>query len=93
MHWLQALALGILLQDPQMPIPPSNTSPAAPVEPLPEVEESVVVTSDPDGVHVTIRASSRAATWYTRLAGPATRTAQQLAARRYARALQTLSTP
>ena len=45
MHWLQALALGILLQDPQTPIPPSNTSPAAPVEPLPEVEESVVVTA------------------------------------------------
>ena len=45
MHWLQALALGILLQDPQIPIPPSNTSPAAPVEPLPEVEESVVVTA------------------------------------------------
>jgi len=56
-------------------------------------EESFVVTSDPDGVHFTIRAYSRAATWYTRLAGPATRTAQQLAARRYARALQTLSTP
>ena len=56
-------------------------------------EESFVVTRDPDGVYFTIRAYSRAATWYTRLAGPVTRMAQSYAARRYAAALRRLSTP
>jgi len=56
-------------------------------------EESFVVTRDPDGVHFTIRAYSRAATWYTHLAGPATRKAQLYAARRYAKALERLATP
>lgn len=55
-------------------------------------EESFVVTREPDGVHFTIRAYSRSATWYTRLGGPATRKAQQYAARRYATALQRLAT-
>ena len=56
-------------------------------------EESFVVTRDPDGVHFTVRAYSRAAAWYTRLGGPVTRKAQHLAAARYARALQRLATP
>jgi uncharacterized protein (UPF0548 family) len=56
-------------------------------------EESFVVTREPDGIYFTIRAYSRAATWYTRLAGPATRKAQHYAARRYAEALRRLATP
>ncbi|RZU15351.1 uncharacterized protein (UPF0548 family) [Kribbella rubisoli] len=56
-------------------------------------EESFVVTRDPDGIYFTVRAYSRGATWYTRLAGPATRKAQHYAARRYANALQQLATP
>lgn len=55
-------------------------------------EESFVVTREPDGIHFTIRAYSRPATWYTRLGGPATRKAQSLAARRYANALRRLAT-
>jgi uncharacterized protein (UPF0548 family) len=55
-------------------------------------EESFVVTRDPDGVYVTIRAYSRAATWYARLGGPLTRRAQHFAATRYAKALQRLAT-
>ena len=54
-------------------------------------EESFVVTRDPDGVYFTVRAYSRPATWYARLGGPATRQAQQYAARRYATALQRLA--
>jgi len=56
-------------------------------------EESFVVTREPDGIYFTVRAYSRPATWYTRLGGPATRKAQQLAARRYTGALRRLSTP
>jgi uncharacterized protein (UPF0548 family) len=56
-------------------------------------EESFVVTRESDGVYFTVRAYSRPATWYTRLAGPATRKAQTYAARRYANALQRLATP
>ena len=55
-------------------------------------EESFVVTRDPDGIHFTVRAYSRPATWYTRLGGPATRKAQQLAARRYTQTLRRLAT-
>jgi uncharacterized protein (UPF0548 family) len=54
-------------------------------------EESFVVTRDLDGVHFTVRAYSRGASWYARLAGPVTRKAQHYAARRYARALQRLA--
>ena len=56
-------------------------------------EESFVVTRESDGVYFTVRAYSRPATWYTHLAGPATRKAQTYAARRYANALQRLATP
>lgn len=56
-------------------------------------EESFVVTRDPDGIYFTVRAYSRGATWYTRLAGPLTRKAQHYAARRYATALQRLANP
>ncbi|TDD27166.1 DUF1990 domain-containing protein [Kribbella turkmenica] len=56
-------------------------------------EESFVVTSEPDGIHFTVRAYSRPATWYTRLGGPLTRRAQQQAARRYTRSLRRLATP
>jgi uncharacterized protein (UPF0548 family) len=55
-------------------------------------EESLVVTREPDGVYATIRAYSRAATWYTRLAGPLTRKAQYYAATRYVAALRRLAT-
>ncbi|WP_427885345.1 DUF1990 family protein [Kribbella sp. GL6] len=55
-------------------------------------EESFLVTRAPDGVYVAIRAYSRPATWYTRLAGPVTRKAQHYAATRYAAALRRLST-
>ncbi|MFD3405702.1 DUF1990 family protein [Kribbella sp. NPDC058693] len=55
-------------------------------------EESFIVTRDPDGIYFTVRAYSRGATWYTRLAGPVTRKAQHYAARRYANALQQLAT-
>ncbi|HEY4568956.1 MAG TPA: DUF1990 family protein, partial [Kribbella sp.] len=44
-----------------------------------------------DGVHFTVRAYSRPATWYARLGGPATRQAQLFAARRYAAALKRLT--
>ncbi|HEY9338534.1 MAG TPA: DUF1990 domain-containing protein [Kribbella sp.] len=54
-------------------------------------EESFLVTRDSDGVHVTIRAYSRGATWYTRVAGPLARTAQHYAATRYAAALRHLA--
>ncbi|MDX3002433.1 DUF1990 domain-containing protein [Kribbella solani] len=54
-------------------------------------EESFVVTRDTDGVHLTIRAYSRAATWYTRLGGPLTRQVQQYTARQYAAALRRLA--
>ncbi|MEV0289251.1 MULTISPECIES: DUF1990 domain-containing protein [unclassified Kribbella] len=56
-------------------------------------EESFVVTREPDGIHITIRAYSRPATWYTRLPGPLTRKAQTQAAHRYANALRRLATP
>jgi uncharacterized protein (UPF0548 family) len=56
-------------------------------------EESFVITRDSDGVHFTVRAYSRGATWYTRLAGRAARKAQHYAARRYTAALRRLSTP
>jgi uncharacterized protein (UPF0548 family) len=55
-------------------------------------EESFVVTRDAEGVHVTIRAYSRPATWYTRVTGPFTRKAQYYAAKRYAGALRRLAT-
>lgn len=51
-------------------------------------EESFVITRGPEGVHATVRAYSRPATWYTHLAGPFTRKAQQFAARRYIAALR-----
>ncbi|MFF0345103.1 DUF1990 family protein [Kribbella sp. NPDC004875] len=54
-------------------------------------EESFVVSRDADGVHATVRAYSRPASWYTRLAGPMTRTAQRYAARRYTAALRRLA--
>jgi len=53
-------------------------------------EESFIVSSEPDGIYFTLRAYSRAGTWYTRLGGPATRAAQKLFAQRYAKALQRL---
>ena len=56
-------------------------------------EESFVVTRESDGVYFTVRAYSRPGTWYTHLAGPATRKGQQYAARRYVNALERLSTP
>jgi uncharacterized protein (UPF0548 family) len=55
-------------------------------------EESFVVTRDADGVQFTVRAYSRAGTWYTRLGGPLTRKAQHKAARRYATTLKRLAT-
>jgi uncharacterized protein (UPF0548 family) len=55
-------------------------------------EESFVVTREPDGIHFTIRAYSRPATWYTRLGGAVTRQAQLKAARRYASTLRRLAT-
>jgi uncharacterized protein (UPF0548 family) len=55
-------------------------------------EESFLVTRDKDGVYAAIRAYSRPATWYTHLAGPITRKAQQYAATRYAAALRRLAT-
>ncbi|WP_329005810.1 DUF1990 domain-containing protein [Kribbella sp. NBC_00709] len=55
-------------------------------------EESFVISRDSGGIHITIRAYSRGATWYTRLAAPVTRKAQQYAAHRYATALQRLAT-
>jgi uncharacterized protein (UPF0548 family) len=54
-------------------------------------EESFLITRDPDGIYFTVRAYSRGAAWYTRLAGPATRKAQHYAARRYTAALRRLA--
>ncbi|NEA31682.1 DUF1990 domain-containing protein [Streptomyces sp. SID13031] len=54
-------------------------------------EESLVVTREPDGIYYTILAYSRAATWYTRLGGPVSRTAQKLVAKQYARTLARLA--
>ena len=54
-------------------------------------EESFLVTRESDGIYATIRAYSRPATWYTRLAGPMTRKAQHYAATRYAGALRRLA--
>lgn len=54
-------------------------------------EESFVITRDADGIHFTIRAYSRAASWYASLGGPVTRMAQLYAARRYAAALRKLA--
>jgi len=54
-------------------------------------EESFVVTREPDGIYFTLRAYSRPATWYARLGGPATRTAQSLFAHRYTNALRSLA--
>ncbi|MDX6283760.1 MAG: hypothetical protein QOH03_4831 [Kribbellaceae bacterium] len=54
-------------------------------------EESFVITREPAGIYFTVRAYSRGGTWYTRLGGPATRAAQELFARRYAKALQRLA--
>lgn len=56
-------------------------------------EESFVVTREADGVYFTVRAYSRPATWYTRLAGPITSRAQQYTATRYTNALRRLATP
>lgn len=56
-------------------------------------EELFLVTRDADDVYITIRAYSRPATWYTRLAGPVTRRAQHYAAGRYAAALRRLAIP
>lgn len=53
-------------------------------------EESFLVTHEPDGVWFTLRAYSRPATWYTKLAGPAGRATQNYAAHRYTKALQHL---
>jgi uncharacterized protein (UPF0548 family) len=55
-------------------------------------EESFVVSREPDGVYLTVRAYSRPATWYARLGGPATRAGQQYTASRYANALRRLAT-
>ncbi|MFF1818264.1 DUF1990 family protein [Kribbella sp. NPDC058245] len=55
-------------------------------------EESFVVTRESDGVYFTVTAYSRAAAWYARLGGPATRTLQGLAAKRYFNALRRLAT-
>ncbi|HEY0472391.1 MAG TPA: DUF1990 domain-containing protein [Kribbella sp.] len=55
-------------------------------------EESFVVTREGDDVYFALRAYSRPAAWYARLGGPATRTAQSLFGRRYARALKRLAT-
>jgi uncharacterized protein (UPF0548 family) len=55
-------------------------------------EESFLVTREGDEVFFTLRAYSRPATWYARLGGPATRTAQSLFAHRYAHALKRLAT-
>ncbi|MEV8374837.1 DUF1990 domain-containing protein [Kribbella sp. NPDC056861] len=54
-------------------------------------EEALVVTREPDGIYYTIRAYSRAATWYTRLGGPVARRAQLLVAQRYAQSLKRLA--
>ncbi len=53
-------------------------------------EESFIVSREPDGIYFTLRAYSRAGTWYARLGGPATRAVQKLFAQRYAKALQRL---
>ena len=45
-----------------------------------------------DGIYFTLRAYSRAGTWYTRLGGPATRNVQAIFARRYTTALRRLAT-
>lgn len=55
-------------------------------------EESFLITRDPDGIHATVRAYSRPATWYTHLAGPITRKAQHYAATRYTAALRRIAT-
>lgn len=55
-------------------------------------EESFVVTREADGIWFTVLAYSRGATWYTRLGGRITRSAQQLAARHYIRTLRKLAT-
>lgn len=54
-------------------------------------EESFVVSREGDEVWFTVRAYSRPATWYTRLAGPVARLGQALFARRYATALKRLA--
>ncbi|NOL45545.1 DUF1990 domain-containing protein [Kribbella sandramycini] len=54
-------------------------------------EESFVVTREVGGIYFTVKAYSRAAAWYARLGGPATRTVQRLAARRYANSLRRLA--
>ncbi|MEV6282673.1 DUF1990 domain-containing protein [Kribbella sp. NPDC051770] len=53
-------------------------------------EESFLVTQEPDGVWFTLRSYSHPATWYTKLAGPLSRTTQQIFARRYTKAVQHL---
>src|SRR5687767_10378405 len=46
MFWLPAVLLSFIIQDPQKPQPPGNSSPPAPSqEATPEFEESVVVTA------------------------------------------------
>jgi uncharacterized protein (UPF0548 family) len=54
-------------------------------------EESFVITREPDGIYFTLRAYSRAGTWYARLGGPATRASQKLVAQRYGQALERLA--
>ncbi|TCC20628.1 DUF1990 family protein [Kribbella sindirgiensis] len=54
-------------------------------------EECFLITRESGGIYATIRAYSRPATWYTRLAGPITRRAQHYAATRYAGALRRLA--
>ncbi|WBQ04284.1 DUF1990 family protein [Kribbella sp. CA-293567] len=54
-------------------------------------EESFVVTREPDGIYFTVRAYSRAGTWYASLGGPVTRAVQTRFAQRYAKALQRLA--
>ena len=57
-------------------------------------EEAFIVTHDPSGeVSLTIRAFSRPATLWVRLAGPLGRMAQRLATDRYLRAMQELARP
>jgi uncharacterized protein (UPF0548 family) len=55
-------------------------------------EESFVVSREDDEIWFAVLAYSRPAVWYTRLSGPVGRFGQQFFARRYAAALQRLST-